>query len=88
MAWSIDVTNAKFGELNTTEQANWNCFVAQVTAGNHPKTASEQCGDMKYTLLKGTKNQFEIRLSGGERATFIVNKDTETVEVLQVGGHT
>jgi hypothetical protein len=56
--------------------------------GRQPKEAAEIAGDTKYRRLGGTVNQYEIRLSGGTRATFLVDTATQTVTMLQVGGHT
>lgn len=88
MAWKFDKSRATFRELTNAEQAKWDCFQNGVNAGNHPLTAAVECGGMNYKLLQGTHNQYEIRLSLGTRATFLVIDKTETVEVLQVGGHT
>ncbi len=42
--------------------------------------------DSDYEQLAG--NQFQIRLGGGQRMTFFVNRDAKTVRIHQVGGHT
>jgi len=44
--------------------------------------------DSNYKKLKGTTDQYEIRLTGSERATFRVNTATRVVTMLAVGGHT
>ena len=53
-----------------------------------PTAEAAKKWDPKYTKLDGTVSQYGIRLSGGCRATFTVNTNTETVTMLQVGGHT
>ena len=75
------------GSLNTTEQDRLNVFMNAVRAGSQPAEAAKKW-DPKYTKLDGTVSQYGIRLSGGCRATFTVNTNTETVTMLQVGGHT
>lgn len=88
MAWSLNKNGVTpRGILNTTEQDRLNTFMNAVRAGAHPAEAAKKW-DSKYTKLGGTVNQYEIRLSGGCRATFTVNTNTETVVMLQVGGHT
>ncbi len=87
MAWKFDKSKATFLQLTNAEQGNWDCFQNNVNDGEHPRTAAERCGGMNYKLFQGTVNQYEIRLSQGTRASFLVIDETETVEVLQVGGH-
>ena len=88
MAWSLNKNGVTpRGILNTTEQDRLNTVMNAVRAGAHPAEAAKKW-DSKYTKLGGTVNQYEIRLSGGCRATFTVNTNTETVIMLQVGGHT
>lgn len=54
--------------------------------------ASQRMGDPKLKLLNRQTRQFEVRISGGDRVTFINHAQTSTtgpyVEILQVGGHT
>ncbi len=51
----------------------------------HPKLAAERIGDSKYSKLRGTTNQFEVRIGGKDRVTFLLRR--ASVEILQVGGH-
>lgn len=90
-AWRVTTTRrADRGAdaLNRTEREVYDRFCQLVNSGQHPATAAGQAGDTNYRKLRGTTNQYEIRLSGGSRATFLVDTRTETVDVIQVGGHT
>jgi hypothetical protein len=70
--------------LTKTEQDHLNEFMNRIRLeGLSPKEAASGW-DSKYTQLRG--NQYEIRLSQGNRATFEI--DGFTVRMLQVGGHT
>jgi hypothetical protein len=62
----------------------------------HPREAARRVGtvahkeNMGYELLKGTKDQYTIRLDMARRASFRVQEvDAQNglVTVLQVGGH-
>jgi hypothetical protein len=87
MAWKINKSGAKFSaELTDADQKKWDAFQNEVHHGTHPKEAAKKhrCDD--YKVLSG--NQYQIRLSGKQRATFLVDEKTQTVTVKQVGGHT
>ncbi|AYA40499.1 hypothetical protein HZS38_08770 [Xenorhabdus nematophila] len=92
MAWEVDdkkaLKNIDPG-LSETALMNYNSWVNNIRNGGlHPKEAAEAIGDANYKRMKGTsKNvqQFEIRLNGSDRVSFILDKDT--VYVLQIGGH-
>lgn len=71
--------------LTHAEQNNLNTFMNAVRRGTDPGTAAN-AWDSDYKKLMG--NQYQIRLSQGCRATFIVNNNTQEVTMLQVGGHT
>jgi Fe-S cluster biogenesis protein NfuA len=73
--------------LTTAEQLKLNTFMNAVRAGQAPNVAASSW-DSNYKKLQGTADQYEIRLSGGCRATFTVNTTTQVVTMLQVGGHT
>ena len=46
-------------------------------------------GDAKYTQVKGSAagDRFEIRLNGGHRVFFEVDKQSKSVRIVEVGGH-
>lgn len=88
MPWTIDDDNAEWENLNTSEENKYNSFRNAVANGAHPKNAAEEARATPYKKLKGSNNQYQIRLSRGNRATFTVNEGTESVTVHQVGGHT
>ena len=88
MAWTLNKNGVRPQRVLTgAEQSNLNVFMNAVRAGAEPSAAAASW-DSKYTKLRGTRDQFEIRLSQGCRATFTVNTNTQTVTMLQVGGHT
>lgn len=77
-----DVTPSR--SLTNTEQDHLNEFMNRIrNEGISPKEAASGW-DSKYTHLVG--DQYEIRLSRENRATFLVVGTTVTM--LQVGGHT
>ena len=89
--WSIDTSAIKdkhTGNLTDTEKQNYRNFVNRVASGEHPKEAAKNGGDMNYKKFANTKNQYQIRLSGDNRATFSVDDKNKKVHVLGVGGHT
>lgn len=89
MGWKIDKRSAKFGHLGVAAQALWDRFQNGVHQGQHPMAAARQAGDTNPKVLSGSKiQQYQIRLSYSDRATFLVDDITQTVTVLQVGGHT
>jgi hypothetical protein len=64
MPWTIDKSKATFSTVTKSEQEKWDTFQNAIqNQGMHPKEAAELIGDSKYTKLKGTDNQYEIRLS-------------------------
>lgn len=69
---------------------NWTRFLIGVRVGQmHPRDAAGAVGDMNFKSLRGTANQFEVKLTGKHRATFqIFEGAPNTMHVLQVGGHT
>jgi hypothetical protein len=88
MAWTLNKNGVTPRvSLTGSEQSNLNTFMNAVRAGKEPSAAAA-AWDSKYSKLRGTKNQFEIRLSQGCRATFTVDANTQRVTMLQVGGHT
>ncbi len=89
MPWTIDKSRATYLQLTNSEQAKWDAFQNAIqNEGTDPKTEAEQAGDTNYKKLAGAQNQYEIRLSKGTRATFLVDSQAQVVTVLQVGGHT
>ncbi|PHM65506.1 hypothetical protein [Xenorhabdus sp. KJ12.1] len=80
--------NAGFSE---TALMNYNSWVNNIrNKGLHPKKAAEEIGDANYKRMKGTsKNvqQFEIRLNGSDRVSFILDKKNQDIYVTDIGGH-
>jgi len=72
-------------ELTRSEQQNLNTFMNAVRSNVDPKKAAD-LWDSNFKNLY--RDQYQIRLSQGNRATFEVDWDTQTVTMLQVGGHT
>lgn len=87
MGWEIDKRSARFGYLSSAAQASWDEFQNNVFRGEHPKIAAQKAGDTHYKCLSARLDQYQIRLSGGDRATFTVDDTARLVTVLQVGGH-
>ena len=88
MAWKIDKSKATFSdELTSSDQTKWDAFQNAIHNKHmHPKDAAEAARCDQYKKLTG--NQYQIRLSGKMRATFLVDETKELVTVKQVGGHT
>lgn len=87
MPWTVDKSSAEFGVLTNSEQYKFDQFQNAIEHNNkHPKEAAKEAGDTDYKCLTG--NQYQIRLSQGTRATFLVEDMIQRVKVLQVGGHT
>ena len=88
MAWKIDKSKAKFSdELTDSDQKKWDAFQNAIHNKHlHPKEAAKAARCDDYKVLSGS--QYQIRLSGKMRATFLVDEDKEVVTVKQVGGHT
>ena len=72
--------------LTRTEERKLDEFMDMID--NTGVSPQEAAGELRLTLkkLKGTANQYEIYLSGGNRATFTI--DGNVVTMLQAGGHT
>ncbi|KAI9648647.1 hypothetical protein NHQ30_003285 [Ciborinia camelliae] len=53
-----------------------------------PRQAADRAGDMNFTQFKGAKPpQYEIRTSQGDRISFLIDKKSREITILQVGGH-
>ncbi|KAF7912090.1 uncharacterized protein EAF01_001111 [Botrytis porri] len=53
-----------------------------------PRQAADRAGDMNFTKFRGSKPpQYEIRASQGDRISFLIDKKSREVTILQVGGH-
>ena len=93
MEWTVEKFDKTIKKANLTESElrRLTDFKDLVEQGNHPKEAAKNW-DYEYKKLNGGnfKNQFQIKLSGGKRATFLVhdNVDPGVVEFKQIGGHT
>jgi hypothetical protein len=87
MPWTLDKSRARFDvELNKVEQEHFDEFQNAIqNQGLHPSKAAEGW-DSNYKNLKG--DQYTIRLSQANRASFLVDDATNTCTILQVGGHT
>jgi len=88
--WTLDKTRvnwSKWSSLTQTERSMWDAFKHEVAVnGQHPRDAAAVIRGANYKRLAG--DQYQIRLSRSNRATFRVDEASETVIVLQVGGHT
>ena len=74
----MNKTGAKVSaELTDADQKKWDSFQNEVRNGTHPKEAAtkHRCDD--YKALSG--NQYQIRLSGKQRATFLIDEKTQTM---------
>lgn len=89
-AWTLEKKDMDVvGILTKSEQTKFDVFQNEIEHnGVHPKEAAAIAGDTKYTKLQGTTNQFEIRLSQGARATFLVDEASQVVDMRALGGHT
>lgn len=76
----------RFPALTKAEETVWDKFVRNIHAGQDPKTAADGAGDTDYKKLAGTRNQWQFRLSGKNRVSFVL--DGTTLRQVQVGGHT
>jgi hypothetical protein len=88
MAWKIKGKVKYVQQLTKAEDTKWDAFVAHLADGKSPADAAKALGDSDFKALKGGANQYELRLSGGKRATFIVNSSAKEISQVQVGGHT
>lgn len=89
--WSLDpIKPRSFKDLPPAAQEKYEAFRGYVMEGYHPKVAAERVGDTKYTMLRGNPkvDMAEIRISGGHRVTFNVDKSEKQIRILDVGGHT
>jgi hypothetical protein len=86
MTWTLDKNNVTPSvALTGAEQDHLNEFMNKVRSDVHPKVAASGW-DSNYKQLVG--DQYQIRLSQANRATFRVNEAAQRVTMLQVGGHT
>lgn len=86
MAWTLNKNGVTPSvKLTTTEQDHLNEFMNRVRAGEAPSDAASGW-DSNYKNLTG--QQYQIRLSQKNRATFTVDPKAQRVTMLQVGGHT
>ena len=86
MPWTLDKNGVTPSvNLTSTEQDHLNEFMNRVRQGDPPNVAASGW-DSNYKNLAG--DQYQIRLSLKNRATFAVNNQAQVVTMLQVGGHT
>ncbi len=86
MPWTLNKNGVKPKvTLTEVEQSHLNEFMNGVRGGSSPSVAASGW-DSAYKNLVG--DQYQIRLSQKNRATFTVNAKTQVVTMLQVGGHT
>ncbi|EJM60157.1 RHS repeat domain-containing protein [Pseudomonas sp. GM48] len=89
--WSLKEPKGKNikADLSDSAMEQYDVFRKGVAdEGLSPVQASQKMGDPKYTLLEKKLNRFEVRISGKDRVTFLVDETDHIVEILQVGGHT
>lgn len=85
MAWIFNDANAVTNVIEASQGRTYYEFRRAVRdQGMHPRAASESMGHLGYENLG---NCYSIRLSGGHRVYFTVDEPSQTVTVLQVGGH-
>lgn len=90
--WMVDMKKFKADSLPVAARQNWDTFVSGIKEGKHPKVAAEAF-DSQYKALKGGRIvQYQIRLSGAERATFILQdagrNSGPILQLTGLGGHT
>jgi len=88
--WGLNKNKKRveYKQLTKAEQKNFDEFQNNIhNKGLHPSEAAESW-DANYRQLQGGHNQYEIRLSQHNRATFTVDEANKMVHLLQVGGHT
>jgi RHS repeat-associated protein len=89
--WTLKEPKAKNikSDLSQSSMDQYDVFKNSIAnEGLSPVEASKRMGDPKYTPLEKALGRYEVRISGKDRVTFLVDKDNLTVEILQVGGHT
>ena len=85
--WRLNKRGARFRKLTPAGQATFDRFQnAIANKGMNPVDAARLAGDTQYKRLQG--NQYQIRLSQKDRATFKIDRANHVVIILQVGGHT
>jgi hypothetical protein len=85
-SWTLDKNGVKPSvPLTKAEQDHLNEFMNKVREDTDPKTAASGW-DSNYKHLQG--DQYQIRLSQSNRATFTVDTTHHVVKMLAVGGHT
>mmetsp|Transcript_46535 Transcript_46535/g.86451 ORF Transcript_46535/g.86451 Transcript_46535/m.86451 type:complete len:90 (-) Transcript_46535:118-387(-) len=89
MSWSFNRNGVTPNRpLKDAEQKKLNIFMNSVGLGKDPRDAAKEAG-AEFKQLKGTNvSQYEIYLSRENRATFLVDWNGKSVEMIQVGGHT
>lgn len=96
MAWTIDKSHvdwSRWDSLPADAKQNWDTFQNAIYHdGLHPAEAAARVGVVAHRARADYKclygDQYQIRLSYSDRATFRVDESTFSVTVLQVGGHT
>jgi mRNA-degrading endonuclease RelE of RelBE toxin-antitoxin system len=88
--WKLDKMNTGFvTHLGVAAQNNFDIFQNAIhNDGLHPKEAAKRMGGANFKQLSAKANQYQVRLSQGERVSFQIDESTSTVKILQVGGHT
>ncbi|URD53705.1 hypothetical protein [Chroococcidiopsis sp. CCNUC1] len=86
--WQLDKKSAKLNQLTSVEKQNLEKFQNALNQGLSPQQAAQKVPNAKYTRVKGTQNQYQMRLSEKARATFLVNNKNHSVELLQVSDYT
>jgi hypothetical protein len=84
--WTVQQSdNCERNAITGAEYTSYNRFTNEIRQGNHPRTASENCGHMGYENLGG--NLYSVRLSGGGRLYFTQDDAHQICTIVQIGGH-
>jgi hypothetical protein len=89
MPWTLDKSAATYSisVLDTVAQDKFDRFQNAIQQqGIHPKQAAADLGAADYKCLNGM-NRYQFRLTGFHRVTFDLNAATQTVTIIEVGGH-
>lgn len=85
-SWTINKTGASYKQLTPSEQSKFDTFQNGIRSGKSPREAAAEMGGADFKNLQD--DQYQIRLSRGNRVTFTIDENDKVVTILQVGGHT
>ncbi|MDX7988636.1 hypothetical protein FE392_15070 [Xenorhabdus sp. 12] len=91
MVWQLIEDEKELSNLTSLSQTcqnNYKTWAERIRDGGmHPREAANK--SHHYKLFHNSKIiQGQIYLDSDQRVTFLIHKSTNTVEVLQIGGHT